>query len=61
MFSQLAKQEEDLKHEEESYYEAKHEAGRIAKLHRAREKASRKNATINGSRSWLGDDEEWEV
>ena len=58
---QLAQQEEELRREEESYYEAKREAGRIAKLQRAKEKAAKKNATINGSRAWLGDEEEWEV
>lgn len=57
----LAQQEEDLRKEEEAYYEAKKEAARVAKLQRAKEKAAKKNATINGSRSWLGDDEEWEV
>ncbi|XP_076446783.1 AP-1 complex-associated regulatory protein-like isoform X2 [Babylonia areolata] len=58
---QLAEREEELKREEEAYIEAKREAARIAKLHRAKEKAAKKNATANGSRSWLGDDEEWEV
>ncbi|XP_070186958.1 AP-1 complex-associated regulatory protein-like isoform X1 [Littorina saxatilis] len=58
---QLAQQEEELKRDEESFFEAKREASRIAKLQRAKEKAAKKNATINGSRSWLGDDEEWEV
>ncbi|KAK7498596.1 hypothetical protein BaRGS_00010256 [Batillaria attramentaria] len=57
----LAQQEEELKREEEAYFEAKREASRVAKLQRAKEKAAKKNATINGSRSWLGDDEEWEV
>lgn len=61
VFTQLAQQEEELKREEEAYFEAKREAARVAKLQRAKEKAAKKNATINGSRSWLGDDEEWEV
>lgn len=60
-FFQLAQQEEDLRLEEEAYYEAKREAARIAKLQRAKEKAAKQNAAINGSRTWLGDDEEWEV
>lgn len=59
--SKLAEEEEELKREEEAYLEAKREASRIAKLQRAKEKAAKKNATVNGARSWLGDDEEWEV
>ncbi|KAL8579356.1 hypothetical protein ACOMHN_026721 [Nucella lapillus] len=59
--NKLAEDEEELKRDEEVYLEAKRESSRIAKLHRAKEKASQKNATVNGSRSWLGDDEEWEV
>lgn len=58
---QLAEHEEELRREEEAYIEAKREANRIAKLHRAKEKAAKKNATVNGSRSWLADDDEWEV
>lgn len=58
---QLSHQEEELKREEEAYFEAKREAAYIAKLQRAKEKTAIKNASINGSRSWLGDDEEWEV
>lgn len=57
----LSHQEEELKREEEAYFEAKREAAYIAKLQRAKEKTAIKNASINGSRSWLGDDEEWEV
>jgi hypothetical protein len=57
----LARQEEALRREEEAYVEAKREAARSAKLQRAKEEAAKKNATINGSRSWLGEDEEWEV
>ena len=41
--------------------EAKREASRIAKLQRAKEKNAKKNATRNGQRAWLGDEEEWEV
>lgn len=60
---QLSKQEEELRAEEEAYYEAKREAARIAKLQKVKEKAAKgKNATTKGGRSWLGDDEnEWEV
>ncbi|KAK3586118.1 hypothetical protein CHS0354_033241 [Potamilus streckersoni] len=63
LHAQLRLQEEELRREEEAYYEAKREATRIAKLHKAKEEnAKTHNATVNGPRSWLGDDEtEWEV
>ncbi|XP_046369949.2 AP-1 complex-associated regulatory protein-like isoform X4 [Haliotis rufescens] len=57
----LAQQEEEIEREEEAYYEAKREAARITKLQRAKEAAAKKNATTNGPRSWLGDEDDWEV
>ncbi|XP_041364576.1 AP-1 complex-associated regulatory protein-like isoform X2 [Gigantopelta aegis] len=59
--AKLAQQEEEIEREEESYYEAKREAARVSRMQRAKEKAAKKNAVINGPKSWLGDDEEWEV
>ena len=61
LYFQLAEQEEELRKEEEAYFEAKREANRIAKLQRAKDQAAKKNATTDGSRSWLGEDQEWEV
>ncbi|XP_046369947.2 AP-1 complex-associated regulatory protein-like isoform X2 [Haliotis rufescens] len=59
--AKLAQQEEEIEREEEAYYEAKREAARITKLQRAKEAAAKKNATTNGPRSWLGDEDDWEV
>ncbi|OWF39371.1 AP-1 complex-associated regulatory protein [Mizuhopecten yessoensis] len=62
MTSILAQQEEELRLEEEKFYEAKREAARTAKLQRAKETATRNKNSNRKSKSWLGDDEgEWEV
>ncbi|XP_064635958.1 AP-1 complex-associated regulatory protein-like isoform X1 [Lineus longissimus] len=63
---QLAKQEEELRLEEEAYYEAKREAARVARLRKAQQnatKAGTQGAIANGPKgSWLGEDEaEWDV
>ncbi|XP_064635967.1 AP-1 complex-associated regulatory protein-like isoform X2 [Lineus longissimus] len=62
----LAKQEEELRLEEEAYYEAKREAARVARLRKAQQnatKAGTQGAIANGPKgSWLGEDEaEWDV
>ncbi|XP_052823432.1 AP-1 complex-associated regulatory protein isoform X2 [Octopus bimaculoides] len=56
----LAKQEEELRMEEEAYYEARREAARIVRLQRiAKEQQATKTHT---DRSWLGDNEnDWDV
>ncbi|KAK3091109.1 hypothetical protein FSP39_017181 [Pinctada imbricata] len=57
----LARQEEELRLEEEKFYEAKKEASRIAKLRKKKEETA-KNSTKKGEKSWLGDQEnDWEV
>lgn len=57
----LRQQEEEIRAEEENFYEAKREAARVAKLQKARE-ATAKAKTSRRGKSWLGDDEaEWEV
>uniref|UniRef100_A0A0L8HFU9 AP-1 complex-associated regulatory protein n=1 Tax=Octopus bimaculoides TaxID=37653 RepID=A0A0L8HFU9_OCTBM len=58
--AQLAKQEEELRMEEEAYYEARREAARIVRLQRiAKEQQATKTHT---DRSWLGDNEnDWDV
>ncbi|CAE1275472.1 unnamed protein product [Acanthosepion pharaonis] len=63
-FCQLAKQEEELRMEEEAYYEARREAARIARLQRVAKEQAAKNFSKIGAtgRSWLGDNEnEWDV
>lgn len=60
----LAKQEEELRMEEEAYYEARREAARIARLQRVAKEQAAKNFSKIGAtgRSWLGDNEnEWDV
>eukprot|EP00105_Crassostrea_gigas_P044823 XP_019928971.1 PREDICTED: AP-1 complex-associated regulatory protein isoform X2 [Crassostrea gigas] len=57
----LAQQEEELRLEEEKFYEAKREAARIAKLQKAKEKKAKTSAP-SGSKSWLGENEkDWDV
>ena len=61
---QLVRQEEELRMEEEAYYEAKREAARAAKLQRAKEQQGKSNALVpaKGGKSWVGEDEsDWEV
>lgn len=59
--SKLAQQEEELRLEEEKFYEAKREAARIAKLQKAKEKKAKTSAP-SGSKSWLGENEkDWDV
>ncbi|XP_060073670.1 AP-1 complex-associated regulatory protein-like isoform X1 [Ylistrum balloti] len=59
---QLAQREEELRLEEEKFYEAKREAARTAKLQRAKEAAARDKNANRKSKSWVGDDEgEWEI
>ncbi|XP_048762474.1 AP-1 complex-associated regulatory protein-like [Ostrea edulis] len=57
----LSQQEEDIRLEEEKFYEAKREASRIAKLQKAKEQKTK--ATVQRkSRSWLGENEKnWDV
>ncbi|KAJ8318882.1 hypothetical protein KUTeg_003973 [Tegillarca granosa] len=58
----LAEQEEEIRKEEEAYYEARREAARIAKLQKAKEEAAKAKNSTKGTKSWLGDDEnEWDV
>lgn len=60
-FLKLAQQEEELRLEEEKFYEAKREAARIAKLQKAKEKKAKTSAP-SGSKSWLGENEkDWDV
>lgn len=60
-FLKLAQQEEELRLEEEKFYEAKREAARIAKLQKAKEKRAKTSAP-SGSKSWLGENEkDWDV
>lgn len=60
--SKLQREEEELRREEEAYYEAKQEAARIAALQRAKEEQARLQATSNGPKNWTpGDDSDWEV
>lgn len=67
IMEELVQQEEQLRMEEEAYYEAKREAARIARLQRMKEQNSRQlssssMALRNGPKAWLGDDEsDWEV
>ena len=66
MSLQLVQQEEELRMEEEAYYEAKREAARIARLQKLREQNSRHTTSSvvlrNGPKSWLGEEEtDWEV
>ncbi|XP_061175206.1 AP-1 complex-associated regulatory protein-like [Saccostrea echinata] len=57
----LAQQEEDIRLEEEKFYEAKREAARIAKLQKAKEKKA-KTSTQGSGKSWLGENEkDWDV
>ena len=63
---QLVQQEEQLRMEEEAYYEAKREAARIARLQKMKEQNARQMSSSvalrNGPKAWLGDDEsDWEV
>ena len=63
LVSQLVRQEEELRQEEEAYYEAKREAARAARAQKQKELNSRANAGVvnNGPNAWLGDENEWEV
>ena len=58
-------QEEQLRMEEEAYYEAKREAARVARMQKMKEQMSKQSTTIvlrNGPKAWLGDEEsDWEV
>ena len=60
---QLVHQEEELRMEEEAYYEAKREAARVAKMQRVKEKALKDAGIVKkGPKAWLGEDEsDWEV
>ena len=60
---QLVRQEEELREEEEAYYEAKREAARVAKLQRKKEMAIKSNSLVvkEGKNAWLGDENEWEL
>lgn len=57
----LRQEEEEIRAEEEKFYEAKREAARVARLQKAKE-VDAKNKTAKVGKSWLGDDEnEWDV
>ena len=60
---QLVRQEEELREEEEAYYEAKREAARVAKMQRQKEMAVKSNSVVvkEGKNAWLGDGNEWEL
>lgn len=59
---QLARQEEELRLEEEAYYEAKREASRLARLQRAKEQAARSKLGVGSSQGWPeGRDSDWEM
>ena len=60
---QLVHQEEELREEEEAYYEAKREAARVAKMQRQKEMAVKSNSVVvkEGKNAWLGDENEWEL
>ncbi|ELU05546.1 hypothetical protein CAPTEDRAFT_228182 [Capitella teleta] len=60
---QLVHQEEELRMEEEAYYEAKREAARVAKMQRMKEKALKEAGIVKkGGKAWVGDDEsDWEI
>ena len=60
---QLVRQEEELREEEEAYYEAKREAARVAKMQRKKEMAIKSNSLVvkEGKNAWLGDENEWEL
>lgn len=55
----LVQQEEDLRAEEEAYFEAKREAARAIRLQRKQENGNK--ASTNGHSSWLANDGEWEI
>lgn len=58
----LQREEEELRREEEAYYEAKQEAARIAELQRAKEKQAKLKTTSNGPKSWTaGEENDWEI
>lgn len=60
--AKLEREEEELRREEEAYYEAKQEAARIAELQRMKEEQSRLKTTSNGPKNWTpGDDSDWDV
>ncbi|KAK2158693.1 hypothetical protein LSH36_165g01015 [Paralvinella palmiformis] len=66
IMEELVQQEEQLRMEEEAYYEAKREAARIARLQKMKEQNARQMSSSvalrNGPKAWLGDDEsDWEV
>lgn len=58
---QLVRQEEELRMEEEAYYEAKREASRIARMQRQKELAAKNKTAITGASAWVADDDEWEL
>ena len=63
---QLVRQEEELRMEEEAYYEAKREAARVARMQKMKEQASKQQSSAlvlrNGPKAWIGEDEsDWEV
>lgn len=62
---QLVRQEEELRQEEEAYYEAKREAARAAKANKSRElmlKSGTTSGTANNAPSaWLGDENDWDM
>ncbi len=58
------RQEEELREEEEAYYEAKREAARVAKMQRRKEMTAVKTNSVvvrEGKNAWLGDENEWEL
>ena len=58
----MRQEEEEIRAEEEKFYEAKREAARVAKLQKAKEASSRNKHSTKTGKSWLGEDEgEWEV
>ena len=61
---QLIHQEEELRQEEEAYYEAKREAARVARQQKQRDMANKGTVAVvrNGPKAWIGDDEsDWEM
>ncbi|XP_052069346.1 AP-1 complex-associated regulatory protein-like [Mytilus californianus] len=60
--SKLRQEEEEIRAEEEKFYEAKREAARVAKFQKAKETTAKNKTASRSGKSWLGDDEtEWEI
>ena len=59
------RQEEELRQEEEAYYEAKREAARAAKNNKTKEltakPASGSASTNTAPNAWLGDENDWDM